>query len=131
MQAKSERGSMQRQLILSELRGVDSHPTADQVYDLVRRKMPRISLGTVYRNLESLVEAGEIQKLELAGRQRRYDGNAQRHLHIRCECCGGVGDVCLEQTVGQEVLAASKAATGYRVTGYRLELSGVCPACQE
>ena len=64
------RKSRQRDLILEELRSVRKHLSADEVYALVRRKLPRISLGTVYRNLEVLTEMGEIQTLELGGQRQ-------------------------------------------------------------
>jgi Fur family transcriptional regulator, ferric uptake regulator len=87
------RMTRQRQVILEQLREVCSHPTADEVYGMVRRRLPRISLGTVYRNLEMLVKAGLIRRLDMAGRQRRYDGNVEHHYHVRCSRCGCVGDV--------------------------------------
>ncbi len=59
---KTHRITRQRRVILEELRRVNNHPSADEIYEIVRRRMPRISLGTVYRNLEMLTELGEIQK---------------------------------------------------------------------
>ena len=59
----------QRRVILEALRGTTSHPTADEVYEMVRRRLPRISLGTVYRNLEILSGEGLVAKLEMAGTQ--------------------------------------------------------------
>ncbi len=63
----------QRQVVLEAVRATDAHPTGDEVYRLARRKLPHISLGTVYRNLELLSEAGLIRKLELGGAARRFD----------------------------------------------------------
>ena len=65
----------QRPVILEELKNLTTHPTADELYSMVRRRLPRISLGTVYRNLEILSEMGLAQKLESAGAQRRYGGD--------------------------------------------------------
>ena len=65
----------QREAILEELRSVDTHPTADELYVMLRRRMPQISLGTVYRNLEQLSQLGVIQKLATTGKQKRFDGN--------------------------------------------------------
>jgi Fur family ferric uptake transcriptional regulator len=116
----------QRRVILEELRKVDTHPTADRVYAMVRKRLPRISLGTVYRNLEVLSEAGEIQKLESAGTQKRFDGNAEPHLHIRCLVCGKVADappgVDLPDVPGCH-------ESDFHITGVRVECVGYCPNC--
>ncbi len=119
----------QRQIILEELQKVRSHPAADEVYALVRRRLPRISLATVYRNLEVLAEAGLIQKLTLAGSQKRFDGTVENHYHIRCLKCGRVDDVALELlTLGEE---GPDFLNGYQCLGHRLEFLGICPHCQE
>lgn len=119
----------QRQVILEELRKTKSHPTADGLHRMVRRRLPRISLGTVYRNLEVLSDSGLIAKLDVAGRQRRFDGDVTRHYHVRCVKCGRVDDAVLPpQTQLEESLTDT---TGYRIIGHRLEFIGVCPRCQE
>lgn len=119
----------QRQIILEELQKVRSHPSADEVYRLVRRRLPRISLATVYRNLEVLAEAGMITKLALAGSQKRFDGTVENHYHIRCLTCGRVDDVDLELlSLGEE---AADFLDGYQCVGHRLEFFGICPRCQE
>jgi Fur family ferric uptake transcriptional regulator len=92
VQAQKMRMTKQRRLILDELRKKNDHPTADILYDRVRKHMPRISLGTVYRNLEILTALGEIQTLELSGTQKRYDGIPGKHYHIRCLHCGRLDD---------------------------------------
>ncbi len=73
----------QRQVILEELGKVTSHPTANEVYDMVRKRLPRIGLGTVYRNLELMAESGLILKLEVGGTQKRFDATTDLHYHIR------------------------------------------------
>ncbi|MGD9277844.1 MAG: transcriptional repressor, partial [Desulfobacterales bacterium] len=78
-QEKNRRITKQRQVILEELRQMETHPSADEIYKVVRRRLPRISLGTVYRNLEVLAQMGEIQKLELSGSIKRYDWNTNKH----------------------------------------------------
>ncbi len=121
------RMTRQRQIILDELRNVTSHPTADQVYEMVRLHLPHISLGTVYRNLESLCEQGMIQKLEMGGVQRRYDGNPGSHYHVRCQHCDRVDDVTMDPVFSSE--DSPDELSGYRITGHRLEFMGVCPQC--
>jgi len=119
----------QRGVILEELRKFNSHPTADEVYEMARRRLPRISLGTVYRNLEILSESGMIGKLELGGTQKRFDGNVEKHYHVRCVRCGCIGDVPLEPLTGIE--NALRRVSDYEIIGSRLEFIGICPGCKE
>ncbi|PKN21112.1 MAG: transcriptional repressor, partial [Deltaproteobacteria bacterium HGW-Deltaproteobacteria-3] len=79
----SLRITKQRQIILDELCSVTSHPTADVLYQMVRKRLPKISLGTVYRNLEIMSECGIIQKLDIGGTQKRFDGAPHIHYHVR------------------------------------------------
>lgn len=120
------RMTKQRRIILEELRKVDSHPTADEVYKMARRRMPHISLGTVYRNLELLSSCNLIQKLELAGTQKRFDGNPAAHHHIRCIHCGRVCDLCLDLDLME---AIPSLETDFEVLSHRLEFFGICPEC--
>jgi len=121
------RNTVQRQVILEELQKVTSHPTALGVFAVVRQRIPKISLGTVYRNLELLCRMGVIQKLEHGAEEARFDGNPARHDHIRCVQCGRVDDI------HGPPLDLSGAPTNdcndYRVLGYRVEFFGVCPQC--
>lgn len=118
----------QRRVILEELCKVTSHPTADQIYEMVRRKLPHISLATVYRNLDVLSEAGSILKLEMGGSQRRYDGDTSDHCHARCTKCGAITDLpALPVSVP---LPSERQANGFDVKGLRVEFFGLCPACR-
>lgn len=113
--------------MLDELKALKSHPTADELFELVRKRLPRISLATVYRNLEWLCQQGIIQKIEVGGRQKRFDGNADLHYHIRCTSCGRVDDVEMLPVAALERNLSKKS--GYTVRGHRLEFWGTCPAC--
>lgn len=125
---KRTRSTPQRRIVLEELRKVTSHPTAVELHGMVRHRLPRISLGTVYRNLELLAEQGVVMKLELGGAESRFDGNVAPHHHVRCVRCGRVSDVHgLPESMLREDVAK---AAGYRIIGYRLEFIGVCPACR-
>ena len=116
----------QRKVILRELARVHTHPTADEIYVLVRKMIPHISLGTVYRNLEMLSEMGLIRKLEFAGSQRRYDGNPELHHHIRCVACGSVDDVSPDAVSAFEF---SRDMIPWRVLDYRVVFLGLCGEC--
>jgi Fur family ferric uptake transcriptional regulator len=119
----------QRRVILEELRKLDTHPSADELYAIVRRRLPRISLGTVYRNLEVLTRQGEIQKLELCGSQKRFDGRPDNHYHIRCSVCGRVIDAPVSFAPGLE--AQVRQVTDFKILGHKLEFIGICPHCQQ
>lgn len=118
----------QRQIILEELAKVISHPTANEVYDMVRKRLPHIGLGTIYRNLELMASSGMIQKLEIGGNQKRFDAMIAPHYHIRCAGCDCVTDLHLPASPQFDALAAQ--ISGYRITGHSIEFSGYCPACQ-
>ncbi|MGW8193205.1 MAG: Fur family transcriptional regulator [Desulforhopalus sp.] len=119
----------QREIILRELLKSKKHLTADELYDIVKKDMPRISLATVYRNLEILSEAGLIGKLEISGRQKRFDYDVSDHDHIYCAVCHRVDNLNIErESLNVERLGA---AAGYSITGCRLEIIGICPDCQK
>ena len=121
--------ALQRQVILEELGKLHSHPTADEIFDRVRARLPRISLGTVYRNLELLSRNGMIGKIEIAGRQMRFEKELRAHQHIRCIRCDRIEDIPGEQIptkCDSEILQA----TGYRLIERRVEFLGICPACR-
>lgn len=84
--------SKQREAVLAELRGRCDHPTAVQVYEGVRKVMPNISLGTVYRNLAGLVESGEILSISVGDGKEHFDGDKSLHLHLHCKNCGAIID---------------------------------------
>jgi Fur family ferric uptake transcriptional regulator len=119
----------QRQVILEELGKVKSHPTANEVYDMVRKRLPRIGLGTVYRNLELMAESGMILKLEVGGTQKRFDATTDLHYHVRCNECGKVDDLELE--VQQDINRLAAGATDYQILSHHVEFSGICSECSE
>ena len=118
----------QRKIILEELRKTTSHPSADAIYESVRRQLPNISLGTVYRNLEILSRNGKILKLELCGYQKRFDGNPNPHDHVRCVRCGRIED--LPTNILDDFKGKVCPSTSFEVLGCRLEFSGICPDCK-
>ena len=123
------RMTRQRKVILEEVRKMDNHPSADEVYEVVRRQLPRISLGTVYRNLEILSELGEITKLELSGTLMRFDPVTKKHYHIRCINCDRVDNAPMGRM--ESVENSLDGATDYKIMSHRLEFLGLCPVCLE
>lgn len=117
----------QRQIILEELAKVTSHPTANEVYDMVRKRLPRIGLGTVYRNLELMADNGVILKLEVGGTQKRFDATTAPHYHIRCVCCGKVSD--MDVSVQEHINQLAAEASDYEILGHHIEFTGTCSEC--
>ncbi|MDH3576100.1 MAG: transcriptional repressor [Desulfobacteraceae bacterium] len=117
----------QRQVIFEELIKVKSHPTANEVYDMVRKRLPRIGLGTVYRNLNLLAELGIIRRLEVGGEQKLFDGDISPHYHIRCIKCNRVDDIFIKMDRGLEKSAAS--CCDYKILDHHVQFSGICSKC--
>jgi len=124
---KNLRMTRQRKVILEELRKLNTHPSADEIYEVVRHRLPRISLGTVYRNLEVLSELGEIQKLELSGLLKRFDWDTKKHYHIRCVRCSRVDDAPIAPL--NQLDNELYGATVFEIIGHNLEFTGLCPEC--
>lgn len=119
-----------RRVVLDVVRSTESHPTAEWVHRMVRRRLPRVSLGTVYRNLRVLVAEGLVK--ELSGPHARFDGNVTEHHHFTCVGCGRITDVEGPTTeLHSRVLCGRVAAAGgFSVTHPRIEFYGRCSGCQ-
>ncbi len=126
MSQQQYRMTRQRTVILDELRKVSSHPTADEVYVMVRKVLPNISLGTVYRNLEILSEMEQILKLEIECNQKHFDGNCEKHYHLRCLNCNRVFDIHPETV---KIDYSTNNTNGCKIIDYRLNFIGLCEKC--
>jgi Fur family transcriptional regulator, ferric uptake regulator len=122
------RMTQQRKIIMEALKESTSHPSADEVYEIVRCKLPHISLATVYRNLVLLNEAGLVSKVEYGGKPKRFDGCVTTHYHVRCLSCGKIDDLKAELAV--DIRPAMRELSSYEITGHKLDLFGYCPACK-
>jgi Fe2+ or Zn2+ uptake regulation protein len=125
--APPRRSTRQRQLIREAVRSTDSHPTAEWVYEAVRRTLPRISLGTVYRNLQVLVAHGELKSWTRGGRTR-YDADLSAHDHFSCRECGLLLD--LERPPRAFPEERRLRARGHEIEDRVLEFVGVCRDCR-
>ena len=122
--ATLRRYSRQRERIYQAVNASQEHPSAQMVYDLLREELPRLSLGTVYRNLHQMAQEGMLQELE--GPTARFDACLAPHAHIRCTCCGRVMDL---SALEEPAPVRSAAEAGWQVERYSLMLEGICPAC--
>ena len=123
----ARRHSRQRELIKSFLETRKDHPTADTVYRNVRNQNPRISLGTVYRNLTLLAEEGEIRRLNVGDGVDRFDGDVSPHYHFVCRKCGSVID--LDMGSIESITSAAAANFDGRIEGHSTYFYGTCRRC--
>jgi Fur family peroxide stress response transcriptional regulator len=123
------RKTRQREAILRVLRDTTSHPTADWIYSEVRKDIPNISLGTVYRNLRLLRECGEVLGIDSGSTSTRFNGNSANHYHFRCERCGRIFDI--DEPVDEEINNRIARRTGFKISGHWLEFRGLCKKCQK
>ena len=122
------RKTKQKETIISVLRGTNSHPTADWIYNEVRKEIPNISLGTVYRNLRQLCEKGEILELDLCNSVSRFDGRKDNHYHFRCDNCQRIFDV--DEPVDGKIDKRVARISGFKISSHRLEFRGLCDDCR-
>ncbi len=120
----------QREAVLWVLANTDRHPSVEQVYAQARERCRSTSRATVYNTVAVLKQLGEIVELEFAGAGNRYDARVvDPHAHLVCTRCGRIDD--FDGGDLRLALAAAADASGYRVTGRRLDFYGECPACQQ
>ena len=118
------RHSQQRDVILQVLRATTAHPTADQIYSEVRKVLPNVSLGTVYRNIKQLADLGELITIETEDKSLHFDGNTANHRHFVCRNCHRILDLFFEippPSAMQEL--------GFRIENEKCVYYGLCPAC--
>jgi Fur family peroxide stress response transcriptional regulator len=127
----AKRNSFQRRMIGETLWQID-HPTAVEVYERVRRDCPQISLGTVYRNLASMADDGEILRLSFSGAPDRFDPNTHDHFHVVCKGCGCIFDI--NDAMSPKMLAKLNSmieqSTGVAVEERTMFFSGLCRSCR-
>ena len=125
--ALRKRTTRQLEQVFKALEGDHTHPFAHEIYRRVHKRLPRISLATVYRNLHSLVEEGRIRTLLLSEQGARFDPETSRHDHFVCERCGRVVDLFLRRARQLDLSALAKQ--GYVVTTHNLTVHGICRVC--
>lgn len=121
--------SKQREYILQSVLHAPGHPTADEIFGEIREQLPRISLGTVYRNLNQLAQAGLIRRISVPGASDRFDRPCFPHCHLVCQVCGQVQDLPLQYVQGTSSLIQRE--TGFSISGEELTIAGICKTCRK
>ena len=116
-------------MVLETVNKLQCHATADEIYRTIVKEHPNISRATVYRNLNSLSESGDIRKREIPGGPDRFDHICYDHCHVKCEKCGRLFDVDMEYVSGLEKNIRNDH--GFTFTGYDIIFRGVCPDCKK
>jgi Fe2+ or Zn2+ uptake regulation protein len=130
LRGRGFRLTVPRRAVLEVVRGIKTHPTAEEVHRLVIRRAPRVSLATVYRNLRLLVDAGLLG--ELPGPRDRFDANTRAHHHFTCLRCGSIADVDapVAEPHSRALSKRVEARTGLTITHQRIDFFGRCRECQ-
>jgi len=124
-----KRNTIQRSIVLDTVRQLHSHATADEVYTEIHKTCPSISRATVYRNLQTLSELGEISRCEIPGSADRYDHVTEKHYHAKCTKCGKLFDVDMEYL--EDLCSLVKNDEGFTFIGYDIIFKGICKSCSQ
>ena len=119
------------QAVLEAVRSTNKHPTALEVYEMVKQQRPRIGLASIYRILHTLVEQEYIRELALGDESCRYDSRTSRHDHALCRSCGKLLDVPVEIVFSLPALQDAAQTVGIILESHEVRLYGLCKSCQE
>ncbi len=123
------RYSKQSEEVLNTVLNSNNHPDAKEIYELVKLKIPNVSLGTVYRNLNTLAKEGLIRKIELDGGNDRFDKTLCLYNHLKCTTCGKVIDITPK--LDQKEIKEIKSKTGFKITDSSFNINGICEKCKK
>ncbi len=121
------RKSRQRERILDLIRASVDHPTAQRVYETLKKEMPSLSLGNVYRNIDILIEQGQIQRRSFGDGVDHYDAITETHYHFVCERCGTATD--FPMPLQDRITEKARQMSGLTITGHTIQFFGICDAC--
>jgi Fur family peroxide stress response transcriptional regulator len=119
--------TVQRRAVYGVVSSRRDHPTADQVYEAVKGRVPGLSRTTVYRVLDTLVDTGFVRRVHHAGGVTRFDPTTERHHHLVCEACGRLVD--LEDAAVPALRLPEARGTGFRISDYSVSFLGLCGSC--
>ena len=125
----SRRNTIQKDLVRNTVYEMRRHVTANEVYEFIKEAYPSIGKGTVYRNLDILVEEGALRKVEVPNGPNRFDFTLKNHYHVRCIKCGEIFDVDMDQI--PDLLERIHNTHGIEFVDYDISFKGICPKCRE
>lgn len=120
--------SRQREIITDTLTNNVIHPTAETLYEIIKKKYPETSKATLYRNLSQLAELGLIKKIDGLETSAHFDHNTCLHYHFICEKCGKVFDVSSD--VAQNIVGKAEEETGFEIKNHEIVFHGICRNCK-
>lgn len=123
------RFSKQRQAVLYTIMSSDKHLSASEIYSIVKKIVPNISLGTVYRNLNDLVCKGNIKRISIKDGNDRFDKTICEHNHVYCIKCGKVIDI--NYTISEKDVMRMEKQTGFKITDCNFNIKGICNNCRK
>lgn len=126
---KNERNTLQKKVILDELKYMMDHPTADQIYQEIHKKYPTISRATVFRNLKMLAEQEKVLHISIPNGADCYESITKPHYHVKCSACGKVSDVILPY-MDKLNLEVHSMDSDFLITGHSLVFKGICDKCR-
>ena len=121
--------SRQRELIEETVKANKIHPTADEVYSILKPANPSLSLGTVYRYLNNLASSGIILKIETHDGKAHFDGDINEHSHAICKKCGKIYDIVLPEMIEIDRMVSER--NDIEITSHQLIFNCVCNKCKE
>ncbi len=127
MESKAKKMKMtpQRAAIIKYLEGNTSHPSAEDIFESVRKKYPMISFTTVYNTLQTLKDRDRVWELNIDDERKRYDPNVKLHHHLICTRCKNIVDIFMDFQLD----VPEEEAQGYMISGRHVEFYGLCPKC--
>ena len=123
------RNSRQRTRIIEILQATDTHPTADKIYEKLKKEFPKLSLGTVYRNLSVLLEQGLVKKIHFGSTFDRFEANMNQHYHLICEKCKSITDFTMP--INEDLNKKAAQLTNFSIKHHIIEFYGICQDCSK
>ena len=120
--------SKQREIILDTLKENVVHPTAEYLYEKIKSKDPKISLATLYRNLNQLTQNGIIKKIDGLETSSHFDHNTHKHYHFICSKCNRVFDISAD--VAPDLIEKTENTTGFEIQSHDIVFTGICKECK-
>ena len=125
----SRRNTIQKDLVRNAVYEMKRHVTANEVYEFIKESYPTIGIGTVYRNIDILVEEGALRKVEVSEGPNRFDFTLKNHYHVKCVKCGEVSDVDMDEI--PDLMKKIHDTHGIEFLDYDISFKGICSKCRE